>query len=169
MGFGVEDLFGILAGGAWLTKEAIKENLELAGNRAHAEKIMSFIEEHTDTQLEENLRKDILNPDCYDSVWIRLETYKRDNPVWCKRHEEKGWQGQYTGVYYEPHFGWQDVGIKRLPFWGDDESALNQKERAVFDVNRGIALNLLMQTYGKMSLAMARIKAEEKYPLPKSK
>lgn len=172
MGFGVTDLFGMIAGGAWLTKEAIKENLELSGNRAQAQQVLAYIEEHTDVELEKRLREELLSPACYDSVWRRIETYKRDNPLWCRQHETAAWQGQYTGTEYQPLFGWQDVGKKRLPFWDESaspDSAASKEAAASFNTNRGIALSLLMQTYGKTPLAIAQIEAERKYPPPKSK
>ena len=168
--FGVADLFTILAGGAWLTKEAVKSSLELEENKANARQIFGFIEEHTDEVLEAKCRADIDNPDCSEQVWRTLELFKRDNPVWCKKHESEGWVGQYTKTYYQPPFGWQDVGKKRIALHTAPSSPQpKSKERAALDINRGIILNMLMQTHGKMTVAMARLEAEKKYPLPHSK
>jgi len=168
--FGVTDLFTILAGGVWLTKEAVKSSLELEENKANARQIFDFIEEHTDEILESKCRAYIDNPECSEQIWETLESFKRDNPVWCKKHENEGWVGQYTKTYYQPLFGWQDVGKKRIVLHAAS-SSLQQKsrERAALDINRGIVLNMLMQTYGKMTVAMARLEAEKKYPPPHSK
>lgn len=105
--FGVVDLFTILAGGAWLTKESVKSILELEDNKANARQIFSFIEEHTDEALEAKYRADIDNPENSEQIWRTLELFKRDNPVWCKKHEDKDWVGQ-------PLFGWQYVGKKEF-------------------------------------------------------
>lgn len=37
------------------------------------------------------------------------------------------------------------------------------------NINRGLVLNMLMQTHEKMTVSMARLEAEKKYPLPHSK
>lgn len=168
--FGVVDLFTILAGGAWLTKESVKSILELEDNKANARQIFSFIEEHTDEALEAKYRADIDNPENSEQIWRTLELFKRDNPVWCKKHENKGWVGQYTHKYYPPLFGWQDVGKKRIPLHAAS-SASQSKPMTCEDlnINRGLVLNMLMQTHEKMTVSMARSEAEKKYPLPHSK
>lgn len=161
--FGVVDLFTILAGGAWLTKESVKSILELEDNKANARQIFSFIEEHTDEALEAKYRADIDNPENSEQIWRTLELFKRDNPVWCKKHEDKDWVGQ-------PLFGWQDVGKKRIPLHAAS-SASRSKPRTCegLYINRALVLNMLMQTHGKMTVAMARSEAKKKYPLPHSR
>jgi len=76
--FGVTDLFTILAGGVWLTKEAVKSSLELEENKANARQIFDFIEEHTDEILESKCRAYIDNPECSEQIWEMLESFKRD-------------------------------------------------------------------------------------------
>lgn len=170
MGFGVGDLFSIIGGGAWLAKEAVGEICERQDNLANAELIEAFVSEHTDSELEERLRAEILTVSSYEEIWSELEQYKRDNPVWCKMHEKTGWQGQYTGKYYEPVFGWQDVGKKRLPFFDDKGTVRgkNQQEESILSSNRNIVLQMLLETHGKMRRDIARVEAQKKYPLPKS-
>lgn len=167
--FGVTDLFTMLAGGAWLTKETVKNSLELEENRTNAKQVFDFIEEHTDEVLEAKYRADINNPKCSEQIWRTLELFKRDNPFWCKKHEEKGWIGQYTRTYYKPSFGWQDIGKKRIPLRMSSSVSKPIPTEENSNINCGIVLNMLMQTHGKMTVAMARLEAEKKYPLPHSK
>ncbi len=170
MGFGVGDLFSIIGGGAWLAKEAVNEIGERQENLANAELVEAFVSEHTDLELEERLRAEILTASSYEKIWSELEQYKRDNPVWCRMHEQAGWRGQYTGKYYEPVFGWQDVGQKRLPFFDDAGTVRgkNQQEEGILSANRNIVLQMLLEMRGKMRKDIALIEARKQYPLSKS-
>lgn len=167
---GVLDLFTILAGGAWLTKETVRE-IGDRGVEQHCAKLYhEFVAQHSDPELERKLNAMVENPSCYDSVWEHIERFKRDNPVWCSQHEEKGCYG-YDGKYIEPGFGWQSVGKERIPFHDMNGSLtprnLNYSMRLSY--NRLLAVSMLMQTYGKMSLVDARGAANKKYPSIPSK
>lgn len=161
---GVLDLFTILAGGAWLTKETFHEIGERGVEKHCAQQFHTFIAQHSDPGLERELSAMVEDRSSYNAVWERIEQFKRDNPVWCSQHEEKGYRG-YDGKYIEPGFGWQSVGKERLPFHntaGALDSA-NQNYSARLSYNRLLAVSMLMQTYGKMSLVDARDAANKKY------
>lgn len=167
---GVLDLFTILAGGAWLTKETVREIGERGAEQHCAQLYNEFVARHSDLELEHQLRAQIEDPACYDKIWQRLELFKRDNPVWCREHEEKG-RYDANGRYVEPVFGWQFVGKERLPFRSKYGSLYsnNQSESSRLAYNRLLAVCMLMQTYGKMSLVDARDAANKKYPSIPSK
>jgi hypothetical protein len=170
MGFRIGDLFGMIGGGAWLLKESVNAIGEHAGDRTRHALIEAYFAEHTDPILEERVNAEIENPACREAIWRRLEEYKRDNPVWCKRHEKRGWRDKYTGRWVSPPFGWQSIGVERIPF-RDEKGRLygkNQYEAMVLRGNRNRVLNLLMHTHGKMSMTEARYSADEKFPMPKS-
>lgn len=168
--FDVGDLFSILGGGAWLAKEAVLEICEDQDDLVRSKRIQDFVEENTDQELEGRFNEEILLPSNCEKIWETLELFKRDNPVWCKRHERKGWRGQYTGEYYEPVFGWQDIGHKRIPLFGRNGSPYGktQREGDVLDDNRKSVLQMLMETHGKMLRNIALTRARKKYPLKKS-
>lgn len=170
MAFGIGDLFGILGGGAWLAKEGVREISERTDNRNNKELIDAFVAEHTDLELEEKLKKDLLNPALHDSIWAALESYKRDNPVWCKQHEKSGWYGEYTQQFHEPNFGWQDIGNKRVPLLDAKGTVRgkNAQEEGQLAANRNLVLQMLMEMNGKMRHDIALLEARRKYPLPKS-
>lgn len=69
MSFGVGDLFGILGGGAFVTREACIEIGERAEGEERAKLIKAFITEHTDAELEKKLTADVENPSTYNDVW----------------------------------------------------------------------------------------------------
>ena len=151
---GVGDLFTILAGGAWLTKEAVNEIGERADDQTRDALIKKYIAEHTDPALERRLWEDVENPVMYDELWRRIETFKRDNPVYCNEDIIKNTKKDYTGIKEIVYSPWYDVG-KRRPLFRD--------------ANPSGLVYLLMQTYGKMKLSHAREEAERLYPIPKSK
>lgn len=160
MSFGVGDLFGILAGGAFVAREAGIEICERAEGEARSKLIKEFVVEHTDAELEQKLTADVENPSMYNDVWKRLEEFKRDNPLFCKKHTS-----QYD------RFGWENVGKERLPF-RDAKGTLigkSQNEELILKSNRNIAVYLLMQTYGIMTANSALEAAREKYPLKPTK
>ena len=160
MGFSVGDLFGILAGGAFVAREACIEIGEKAEGEERAKQIKVFIAEHTDAELEQRLTADVENPSMYEEVWKRLEEFKRDNPVFCKQHTS-----QYD------RFGWANVGKERLNFRSEKGSLIgsSQNEELILKSNRNVAVYLLMQTYGKMTVNAALEAAREKYPLKPTK
>ena len=170
MGFSIGDLFSMIGGGAWLLKESANAIGECADDSVRSALIEAYIAEHTDPILEERLRAEIEDPACCQVIWQRLEEYKRDNPVWCRQHEEQSWRGQHTKKMYSPAFGWQSIGVERIPF-RDEQGKLhgkNQTEEKILACNRNRVLALLMHTYGKMTIAEARYYVEEKFPTPKS-
>lgn len=82
---GIGDLFSIFAGGAWLATETAKEIGERAVGEERSRLIKAYIAEHTDPELEQRMMEDVKNPDMYDAVWERIESFKRDNPVSAMR------------------------------------------------------------------------------------
>jgi len=159
MSFGIGDLFSILSGGAWLAKEAAKEAAEKKDDITCAERRRRFIAEHTDLELEEKLKKEIEDPREYESVWQRIEAFKRENCEFCDMHSNE-----------HERFGWAQVGTQRLAF-RDKKGGLYGKslyEETQLKGNRNIALYLLMQTYGKMKLSHAEAVAGRMFPLKES-
>lgn len=174
MGFGVGSLFSVLLGGAWLVKETVGEIKEHSGDEVRRRLISSYIDENTDLELEDRLRKDIENPDKYDEIWARIEGYKRDNPtiLWSKIHKTTGTKC-YAGfsLLNCRSFDIADIGERRIPF-RDAKGSLygrNQMEERQLHDNREIALSLLIWTYGKETRDSARNNAERIYPIAPSK
>lgn len=168
---GIGDLFSIFAGGAWLATETAKEIGERAVGEKRSRLIKAYIAEHTDPELEQRMMEDVKNPDMYDAVWERIESFKRDNPVFCDEEAKKSLIKKYDGTYgYTSRFGWQNVGEERLPFRTANGSLYgkSQYQDLELDGNRNIAVMLLMQTYGKMKLSHAKTTAEKLYPIPKT-
>ena len=169
---GIGDLFSIFAGGAWLATETAKEIGERAVGEERSRLIKAYIAEHTDPKLEQRMMEDVKNPDMYNTVWERIESFKRDNPVFCDEEAKKFLIKRHDGTYdYASIFGWQDVGKRRLMFRTANGCLYgkSQYEDMELDGNRNIAVMLLMQTYGKMKLSHARATASELYPAQKSK
>lgn len=171
MAFGIGDLFGIFGGGAWLAKESVREICEQADNRTNKELIDAFVAEHTSLELEQRLKDELLDPDSHENVWKRLEVYKRENPMLCKKHEKSRWRGQYTQQFYQPNFGWQDIGQRRIPLLDKKDAVRgkNIQEESQLAANRNLVLHMLMEVHGKMRHDIAPLEARKKYPLPKSK
>ena len=168
---GVLDLFTILAGGAWLTKETFREVDEHGAEQYRTKLINEFIAQHSDIELERQLQAQIENPACYDEIWQRLELFKRDNPVWCKERESKPEYLPNSTICLPAQPGWQDVGVQRLPF-RDEYGYLtpaNQRLAHILSQNRTFTLIMLMETYDKMTLSRARQAANKKYPIAPSK
>lgn len=169
---GVLELYEILFGGAWVTKELFKEAGERGVEKRRSELIKQYVAEHTDLELEERLMREVESPSKYNEVWERIENFKRENPVYCKREADKSWKKKYDGTYgYFSRFGWQDVGYSRLEFRTSKGSLYGktQREDILLEGNRNIAVYLLMQTYGKMKLSHAKTQAENMYRPQRSK
>lgn len=139
---GILDLFTMIAGGTWLTKEAIHETADRGEEKFRDDWIKKYVENNTDIELEQELLKKINTSSA--EVWTRLETFKRDNPVWCKAHENKP---------EEAVPGWQDVGVTRNLGPG----------------NEPVVLKMAMETYGKVPVRVAQYQAEKAYPEIQSK
>jgi len=174
MAFGVDDLFSIVAGSAWLTKEGASAIGEQAQDKARDELIRDYILRNTDDALEAKLRKDIEDPDKFDEIWQRIEQFKRDNPtkLWKKIHKETR-TPCYAGfsLVNVRTFSVNDIGQKRLPF-RDAKGGLygrNLTEESQLRDNREIALSLLIWTYGKETRESAQQNAQRVYPIQKSK
>lgn len=169
---GVLDFYTMLAGGAWVTKEVVKEIGNQGTMQAQDALVKKYVEEHTDLELEHQLTKMIEDPACYETVWERLETFKREHPVWCSQHEEKGYYSKCDGTYIKPSFGWQDIGEERLEFFENygtwqypyySVHGRTQNRTGRLSLNRAIALDMMMQTFGKRPLFEAEHDAREKY------
>lgn len=148
---GILDLFTMIAGGAWLTKETIRETADRGEEKFRDGWIKRYVENNTDIELEQELLKKINTSSA--EVWTRLETFKRDNPVWCKAHENKPEYDVYFKKYNEAVPGWQDVGVTRDLGPG----------------NEPVVLKMAMETYGKMPARVAQYQAEKAYPEIQSK
>ncbi len=152
---GVLGLFTMLAGGAWLTKETIRETGERGVEKYRTDMVRKYVAEHTDLKLEQEWAQKIDDPDCFEEVWTRLESFKRDNPVWCEQHSNKPRYSEYLQKMIEPSFGWQSIGKLRF--------------KKIPDELRSVILNMLMQTHGKNTANAARQLASLEYPTPESK
>lgn len=139
---GILDLFTMIAGGAWLTKETIRETADRGEEKFRDDWIKKYVENNTDIELEQELLKKINTSSA--EVWTRIETFKRDNPVWCNAHENKP---------EEAVPGWQDVGVTRNLGPG----------------NEPVVLKMAMETYGKVPVRVAQYQAEKAYPEIQSK
>lgn len=169
---GVLDFYTMLAGGVWVTKEVVKEIGNQGTMQAQDALVKKYVEEHTDLELEHQLTKMIEDPACYETVWERLETFKREHPVWCSQHEEKGYYSKWDGTYIKPSFGWQDIGKERLEFFENYGTwqypyysiyGRTHSETQRLQANRNCARRMLMQMHGKTTLFCANWEAREKY------
>lgn len=140
---GVLDLFTMLAGGAWLAKETIRETADRGNEKYKHDLAKQYMEENTDIKLEQDFVR-LLDRNCtgHDEIWTRLEEFKRDNPVWCELHSKMPYYCTYTQKFVDPSLNWYHVGRAR---------------QIVRDnVNRSTVLNMLMETCGKRTLDAAR-------------
>lgn len=140
--FGVGDLFMILLGGGALASKSIKSKEAQFDSCVKQELEEHFVKRYTDSELEERVTLDVLDPEKYDDIWNRIEKYKNENGI----------------VYLEdsknPYSPWNQYAcIKRVPF-RDSRGSLQGKNRAESDLlehYRSAAIAMLMHTYGKMS------------------
>lgn len=140
MPFGIGDLLSIFGGAAFLAKKAVEEHKEREAALTRNELIQKFVQKYSDLALEERLRQDIRNPEKYNEIWERIESYKA---------RKGGWY-----VWKSEHPAWQDVGRGRLPFRtaSGELHAPTQYEDDILCGNRNKALFMLMHTYGKMTV-----------------
>lgn len=147
MSFKIGDLLSIFGGAGFLLTQASKEYKEKQRELTRNELICQFVQKYTDPVLEEKLKQDILNPEKYDEIWYRIESYKARDGWWYNWNRH--------------HPAWQSVGRERLRF--RTESGLahpkNQYEDTLLHGNRNKALFMLMHTYGKMTVNEATWKA----------
>lgn len=167
---GVLSLYTILAGGAWLTKEYILEASEREDDNIRGRAVENYVTEHTDPKIEAQMWEYVATaPD--DKIWERIETFKRDNPVYCARLIKKyPWKktGYCNGmpVTTTNAISWERVGNERCKFYAEKNT---KTAHAIVANNRKYAVCYLMQTYGKMATFLARRRAEQLYPMKKSK
>lgn len=162
MGFGPVDLISVFLGPAWLAKEAIVGHVRSEAWNTRGEKIRNYIAENTDPELQIKVEEFVKNPDNYDAIYDYLEQFKRDNPEWCKEHEERVRRcrgldyGEENAWYEEPvrFLDWYNVGKTRFPYWSSE-----------FD--RGIAVLMIMNSLGVKTVQQARTDGENIYPKPK--
>lgn len=140
MPFGIGDLLSIFGGAGVVAKKAVTEHKEREAALTKADLIQKFVQKYSDPALEERLRQDIQNPEKYNEIWERIESYKTRKGGWYRWNHE--------------HPAWQDVGQTRLPFRtaSGELHASTQYEDAVLEGNRNKALLMLMHTYGKMTV-----------------
>ncbi len=167
---GVLSLYAILAGGAWLTKEYVLEVSEREDDRVRGQVIKKYITEHTDPEIETQMREYVIKtPD--NKVWERIETFKRDNPVYCarevRRHPPKT-VSCYDGTKetYVNCICWSRIGKERRNLYASKNT---QYEQMLASDHRSEAVCYLMQTYGKKAYSHAKAEAERLFPLKKSK
>lgn len=73
-----------MQGGAWLAIETAKEIGERAVGEERSRLTKTYIAEHTDPELEQRMMEDVKNPDMYDAVWERIESFKRDQSCFLR-------------------------------------------------------------------------------------
>lgn len=167
---GVLSLYTVLAGGAWLTKEYILEVSEREDDNIRGRAIKNYITEHTDPEIEEQMRKYVATaPD--SKIWKRIETFKRDNPVYCVREIRRNPPSIvtcYDGTKrkYVNSICWSRVGNERYSFYASKNT---QCEQMLASDHRKRAVCYLMQTYGKKAYSHAKAEAERLFPMKKSK
>ena len=124
------NLFWILAGAGYLTKESVVKNV----HRDPKERERSRrIAESTDRELENQLLRDTCDPKKYNEIWDYLEIYKRDG-----------------GVFSDGP-NWGRVGRYRLEFF--NKKGVPTKE---YEGNRELAVRLTLETYGKVPYLVAQ-------------
>lgn len=140
MPFGIGDLLSIFGGAGFLAKKAVEERKERETALTRNELIQKFVQKYSDPVLEEKLRQEIQNPEKYNEIWERIESYKARKGGWYRWNRE--------------HPAWQEVGQCRLPFRTETGNlhASTQYENDVLEGNRNKALLMLMHTYGKMTV-----------------
>lgn len=167
MGFGPLDLFAVFLGPLWLAKEAVKENSEKSAVLDRRKQIEDYINEHTNKELELEVKEFIDNPDNYDTVYKYLEGFKKENPDWCREHERpiEHFRGREWGDqawYKEDNIGndsldWYNVGLERVNFFGGKSDYEYRRRRD----NRNRALAMIMEIFGYATVAQAKFRAEE--------
>lgn len=147
MPFGIGDLLSIFGGAGVIAKKAVTEHKEREAALTKADLIQKFVQKYSDPALEERLRQDIQNPEKYNEIWERIESYKARKGGWYRWNYE--------------HPAWQAVGLTRLPFRtvSGELHAPTQYEDDVLNGNRNKALFMLMHTYGKMTVNDATLEA----------
>lgn len=147
MPFGIGDILSFLGGAGFLANKAVGEHRKRTEELTRNEMIQKFVKKYSDPILEERLRQDIQNPDKYNEIWERIESYKAQGGGWYRWNRD--------------HAAWQEVGSNRFPFRTESGNlhAHTQYEDTVLESNRNKALFMLMHTYGKMTIKDATMEA----------
>jgi len=155
VGFGVANLYALLGGIGFLAIHKAKDAAGEMEYQSYKEWSSEFLREYTDIELENKLLADIFNPSCHERIWERLEKFKRDNPLVCKRVAGHMRKDEYIRTSYcagkeqqhfrkdAPRFSWDDIG--------------NGRPEAILINEHGWALQMLMMTYGKMTEQRAQL------------
>lgn len=131
-------ILGHLATAGYIGCRLIGEGGQKRQNRTMSKLSQKFQKMYTDPELEAELKAKIENPEYYDLIWERIESYKRN-------------RGKYYLWRNELSF-WKSVGHKRLKFFIKGSlRGKSQKDADWLRYNRGIGLWLLIQTYGRMT------------------
>lgn len=132
------DILTHLGAAGYIGRSLFLESKERKRDRAMCEFSKKFQKMYTDPELEAELKAKIENPEYYDWVWNRLEAYKRNR-----------------GKFYLWRSGdpdWKSVGHERKRFFNNGSLyGKSQRETEYLRHNRGIALWMLIQTYGRMT------------------
>lgn len=150
------EFFGSLFGVGYVGVKLMQESAERAQDKEDVELCRAFREKYTDSVLEAKLAAQVRDPSQYNSVWERIEEYKRTHTrrtVWfpvelidvSSRPEilEKRMEGD---PLYEKYFsfGWEDIGTKRIPLQ-DFYRSRNEDDHKYIDT-----MKWLMFTYEKL-------------------
>ena len=100
-------------------------------SKAEYERYFRIIAQYGDTLLEGVLYEEVVTPEQWETIWERIEAYKRKYPEYCAEADCKN-----------DYFSWRDVGTKRLSFTA-------KRKNGSVTVGQYCTLKLLMQTYGK--------------------
>lgn len=87
MAFGPLSIFAVLAGPAWLAKEAVKEHSDTYKSQHRYDNKQKFVNKYADVGLERKIKKYISDPKNQDEIYDYLEMFKRNNHRWCYVNE----------------------------------------------------------------------------------
>jgi len=141
----------ITAGFAYLFGSSIKETCKDVGIAQKRKLKEEYIALNSDRELEARLGKEILMPSKYNEIWERIERYKRDG-------------GSFYVLRSYDYFKkseWDDVGKSRLPMFNHRGELLKN----CGTINADRILQLLINTYGKMTVGQAGGEAYTYYGL----
>lgn len=136
-------ILGHLAASGYVGGRLLGEHSQRRKDRAMREFSEKFQKMYTDPELEAKLKERIEDPEYYDWVWDRLESYKRN-------------RGKYF-LWRRSDSRWKYVGKERKPFF--ERGSLygrTKRDTEWLAANRHQALWMLIQTYGRMTQYDAR-------------
>lgn len=180
-------VFSILFGAGWVGKQVVSQMYTDGKNAGEYSRQQQYIMLHTDKELELEYVNKIYDETKHDELWRELETFKRDNPVWCGKNEKNR---SHSFIHYTCDIGWQDIGKGRLDLLPYDftSTTISTYKRtpprytientpwttfhyasyfSMMDDNHEMlctnVLRMLMQTHGLMTFQMAEIDAHHKF------